>query len=198
MVSVYAEKAGNVWFGVAFEAERIFVTAFGSSEKNVLQSLEQSLGQDIRSQRLEKASKFAERVIAVMKDIYDGKDVSHKFSFETERLTNYARRVIEAVCLIPPGYVTSYGEIAHSVGGSPRAVGRVMATNPFAPLCPCHRIVRSDFTLGGYGGGLDVKLAFLKRERKGYSSEEVVDVGSGKLEMFPVESLLQRLDMSKR
>lgn len=198
MMSVYAEKVGNVWFGVAFDGERVFATTFGSGEKNVLQSLKESVPSNVPFQRLGKASKFAECVIAVLKEVYDGKDVSQNFHFERERLSNYARRVIEAVCLIPPGYVASYGGVARTVGGSPRAVGRVMASNPFAPLCPCHRVVRSDFTLGGYGGGLDVKLAFLERERRGYSSKKMVEVSNGKLELFPVEFALDRSERSKR
>jgi len=198
MASVYTEKAGNVWFGVALEGERVFATTFGSSEKNVLQNLKESFVRDDAFHRLEKPSKFAECVMAVMKDVYEGKDVSPKFSFEKEHLTSYARKVINAVCLILPGYVASYGGVARSVGGSARAVGRVMAANPFAPLCPCHRVVRSDFTLGGYGGGLDVKLAFLKRESRGYSSEKVVEAGGAKLVLFPVESVLKRLEISKR
>ena len=198
MVSVCAEKVGNVWFGVAFDGERVYATTFGSSEKSVMKSLRESVPLDVPFQPLEKASKFAERVIAVLKDVYDGKDVSQNFSFETECLSNYARRVIEAVCSIPPGYVASYGGVARAVGGSPRAVGRVMASNPFAPLCPCHRVVGSDFTLCGYGGGLDVKLAFLKRERGGYSSNKVIEAGGRKLELFPVESVLDTLESGKR
>jgi len=198
MASVYAQKAGNVWFGVAFDGKRICATAFGSSEKGVLESLRESVPSNVPFQRLERTSTFAEHVIAILKEVYDGKDVSQVFSFETGRLSNYAKRVIEAVCLIPPGYVASYGGVAHAVGGSPRAVGCVMALNPFAPLCPCHRVVASNFSLCGYGGGLDVKLAFLKRERKGYSSKKLVEAGGGKLELFPVEFVLAKLTKGKR
>ena len=198
MTSIYAQKAGNVWFGVAFDGERICATAFGSSEKGVLESLRESVPSNVLFQRLERTSTFAEHVIAILKEVYDGKDVSEVFSFETGRLSNYAKRVIEAVCLIPPGYVASYGGVAHAVGGSPRAVGRVMALNPFAPLCPCHRVVASNFSLCGYGGGLDVKLAFLKRERRGYSSKKLVEAGGGKLELFPVEFVLAKLTKGKR
>lgn len=197
MTSVYTEKAGNVWFGVAFDGERIYATTFGSSEKVALQSLRESVPSNVPFQRMEKPSKFAERVIAVLKDVYDGKNVSQSLSFETEHLSNYARRVIETACLIPLGYVASYGGVAHAAGGSPRAVGRVMATNPFAPLCPCHRVVGSDFTLCGYGGGLDVKLAFLKRECRGYASKKLIETGGGKLELFPVEFVLDKLEKGK-
>jgi O-6-methylguanine DNA methyltransferase len=198
MVTIHAQKAGDVWFGVAFDGERIFATGFGSSEKSVLQSLREGAPPNVPFQRLEEASAFAERVIGVLKDVYDGKDASENFPFETGRLSDYSRRVIEAVCLIPPGYAASYGGVAHATGGSPRAVGRVMALNPFAPLCPCHRVVASDFTLCGYGGGLDVKLEFLKRERRGYSTKKHIKVSSGKLELFPVEFVLDRAEKGKR
>ena len=198
MSSVYAEKAGNMWFGVAFDGERVYATSFAFNEKHVLQGLRESVPSNVPFQRLEKPSKFAERVIAALKDVYDGKDVSQDFSFDTGRLSKYTKKVIETVCLIPPGYVASYGGVARAAGGSPRAVGRVMASNPFAPLCPCHRVITSNFTLGGYGGGLDVKLAFLKRERRGYSSKKMIDAGGEKLELFPVEFVLAKLERGKR
>jgi len=198
MASVYAQKVGDVWFGVAFEDERICATGFGSSEESVLQSLRTSVPSNVPFLRLKKPSAFAERIIGVLKDVYDGKVVSQNLPFETKHLSKYARGVIEAACLIPPGYVASYGGVAHAVGGSPRAVGRVMATNPFAPLCPCHRVVASNFTLCGYGGGLDVKLAFLKRERRGHASKKLVEARGGKLELFPVEFVLDRVKKGKR
>jgi hypothetical protein len=73
-----------------------------------------------------------------------------------------------------------------------------MAINPFAPLCPCHRVVASDLTLCGYGGGLDVKLAFLRRERRGHASKKSIETRGGKLELFPVEFVLNRLEKGKR
>ena len=79
---------------------------------------------------------------------------------------SYTQKVLKATAQIPLGYVTSYGSIAKAVGGGPRAVGNVMASNPFAPIVPCHRVVKSDFTLGGYGGGLKVKFELLVAEKK--------------------------------
>jgi len=198
MASVYAQKVEDVWFGVAFEGDRICATGFGSSEESVLQSLRTSVPANVEFQCLKKPSVFAEHIISLLKDVYDGKDVSQNFTFETKHLSNYAKGVIEAACLIPLGYVASYGGVAHAAGGSPRAVGRVMAINPFAPLCPCHRVVASDFTLCGYGGGLDVKLAFLKRERRGHVSKKLVEARGGKLELFPVEFVLDRVEKGKR
>jgi O-6-methylguanine DNA methyltransferase len=197
MVGVYARKVGDAWFGVAFEGERIYATGFGSNKESVLQSLRASVPSNVPFQFSKEPSAFVDRVIAVLKDVYDGKDVSQNFVFETKHLSSYAKGVIEAACLIPPGYVASYGGVADAAGGSPRAVGRVMATNPFAPLCPCHRVVASDFSLCGYGGGLDVKLAFLKREKRGHASKKSVNARSGKLELFPVELVLDRIEKNK-
>ena len=91
--------------------------------------------------------------------------------------------------------MASYGAVAKSVGGSPRAVGHVMSLNPFAPVVPCHRVVSSDFTLGGYGGGLNVKLEMLIREKRGFVLVREVSVGDEKLQVFPVEFVLKKLDM---
>lgn len=198
MIDICIKKIGGVWFGVAHDRELIYATTFAFGEDKVLKSLRESLPSHAPFQQLGKPSSFAERVIAVIKDIYVGKNVLHSFSFATERLSKYARKVIDVVSLIPPGYVASYGAVAKAAGGSPRAVGRVMAINPFAPICACHRVVSSDLSLGGYGGGLDVKLAFLKREKRGYTSKKEIPVDGKKLELYPVEWVLRKLDKDKR
>jgi alkylated DNA nucleotide flippase Atl1 len=79
------------------------------------------------------------------------------------------------------------------VGGGPRAVGNIMAANPFAPIVPCHRVVKSDFTLGGYGGGLKVKLELLRREKRGFSALKEIEANGGRLQVFPVEYVLRNL-----
>jgi len=162
-------------------------------KKRVLQSLLKSLPFNVPFQHSEQTSVFAKRVIGLMKNIYDGKGVSDNFFLVTENLSDYARRVIEVVSLIPVGFV-AYGSVARAAGGGPRAVGRVMASNPFPLVVPCHRVVCSDFTLGGYGGGYDnvpVKLGILKRESRGCGCEREIAVGGGGLLVFPVERVLK-------
>jgi methylated-DNA-[protein]-cysteine S-methyltransferase len=193
MVDIYVEKIGEMWFGVAFEKEIIYTTAFGSTEKSVLRGLSEGVHHDVSIQN-RRTTDFAKNVIKTLKDIYDGKEVPSEFAFTQKHLSTYAMKVIETVCKVPVGYVTSYGEVAKAVGGGPRAVGQIMARNPFAPICPCHRVVRSDFTLGGYGGGLNVKLAFLKREKRGYSSKKEIVVNSKKLQVFPVEFAIRKAE----
>ncbi len=69
-------------------------------------------------------------------------------------LSGFRRRVLGAAARIPAGETRSYGEVAREVGcgGGARAVGQALKRNPFAPLVPCHRVVRADGTIGGYGG----------------------------------------------
>jgi len=196
MIDLYIENVEDVWFGIACDGEKIFATTFASDDKRVLQSLLKSIPFNVPFQHSEKTSVFAKRVIGLMKNIYDGKGDSDDFSLVTEHLSDYARRVIEVVSLIPVGFVASYGSVARAAGGGPRAVGRVMASNPFPLVVPCHRVVCSDFTLGGYGGGYDnmpVKLGILKRESRGYGSEGEIAVGGGRLLVFPVERVLKRV-----
>ena len=197
MISLCTKNVEGVWFGVACDGEKIFATTFAFSETTALQGLLNSIPFNVPFQRFGEGSVFAQHVLDLLKNIYDGRDVSHSFSLATEHLSNYARKVIETVSLIPLGYVTSYGSVANAAGGSPRAVGRVMALNPFAPIVPCHRVVSSDFTLGGYGGGLDIKLDFLKREKRGFTAKREIPVDGKELQVFPVEFVLWKVKKGK-
>ncbi len=70
---------------------------------------------------------------------------------------------------IPPGETRSYAQIATAVGkpGAVRAAGSANGANNIAVLTPCHRVIRSDGSLGGYAYGLAIKRALLERERTG-------------------------------
>jgi methylated-DNA-[protein]-cysteine S-methyltransferase len=68
-------------------------------------------------------------------------------------LTPFQQRVYMACCRIPCGRVATYASLAKAVGcGSPRAVGQALKRNPFAPEVPCHRVVASDRSIGGFMG----------------------------------------------
>jgi O-6-methylguanine DNA methyltransferase len=192
MIDVYTKSISGEWFGVACSEQRVFSTAFAKSQHKALRKLLKGIPFNVPFQAHPKPSAFAEKVLTSIKNAYDGNGTSQKLSLATEHLPAYTQKVLKATSLIPTGYVTSYGALAKAAGGSPRAVGRVMASNPFAPIVPCHRVVSSDWTLGGYGGGLDVKLELLVREKRGYVSPMEVSFGDGKLRVFPVESVLRK------
>jgi len=192
LIGLYTKNDNDVWFGVACDEKRIFATNFGFSQEAVLQGLIGNMPSNVSFQCLEKLSPLAEHVLDSLKGIYHGKEVSERIPLATEHLSKYFRNVIEVVSLIPLGYASSYGSVAKIAGGSARAVGRVMAMNPFAPIVPCHRVVGSDYTLGGYGGGLETKLAFLRREKRGYTLEREIQGNGKKLLVFPVEFVLKK------
>ena len=90
-----------------------------------------------------------------------------EFSVPLEpRGTEFQRRVWSVVSKIPYGEVWSYARVAREagVGRAYRAVGNAVGANPIIIIIPCHRVVRSDNTLGGYGGREDVKEKLLELE----------------------------------
>jgi methylated-DNA-[protein]-cysteine S-methyltransferase len=83
------------------------------------------------------------------------------------RGTPFQRRVWDALLKIPCGETASYAQIAARVGSprAVRAVGSANGRNPIAIVIPCHRVIASDGSLGGYGGGLPRKEFLLRLER---------------------------------
>ena len=71
-------------------------------------------------------------------------------------VTAFQSKVYLALCEVPKGYVTTYGALAKRVGcGSAQAVGGALRNNPFAPEVPCHRVLKSDLSIGGFNGQTD-------------------------------------------
>jgi len=83
--------------------------------------------------------------------------------------TPFQQAVWKACLRIPEGQTRTYKWIAEQIGrpGAVRAVGSALGKNPFAPVVPCHRVIKSDGSLGGFSapGGLKAKLALLKKEK---------------------------------
>jgi O-6-methylguanine DNA methyltransferase len=80
--------------------------------------------------------------------------------------TAFQHAVWDALVRIPVGTTTSYGALAKSLGvpGAARAVGLANGSNPIAIVVPCHRVIGSNGTLTGYGGGLPRKAWLLRHE----------------------------------
>ncbi len=85
-------------------------------------------------------------------------------------VTLFQQRVYDAVRQIPCGQVATYAEVSRVIGcRCPRAVGQALRRNPFAPAVPCHRVIATDLTPGGFSGqrhGSELvrKLALLAAE----------------------------------
>jgi methylated-DNA-[protein]-cysteine S-methyltransferase len=82
----------------------------------------------------------------------------------------FAQRVYDALVKVPAGRVITYAALGRRIGcGSPRAIGQALRANPFAPQVPCHRVIASDLTPGGFqgktgGAALAKKLGLLAKE----------------------------------
>jgi methylated-DNA-[protein]-cysteine S-methyltransferase len=106
----------------------------------------------------------AERQLA---EYFDGRRTAFDLPLSLEG-TEFQRRVWHELVEIPFGERISYGELARRVErpGSARAVGLANGRNPVSIVVPCHRVVGSDGTLTGYGGGLDRKAWLLDHEAR--------------------------------
>jgi AraC family transcriptional regulator of adaptative response/methylated-DNA-[protein]-cysteine methyltransferase len=115
---------------------------------------------------VEGGADFAEllqRVIAAVDDPASGRDIPVDV-----RGTAFQERVWQELRRIPPGETRSYAEIA-AAAGNPRAVraaGSANGANHVPVLIPCHCVVRSDGSLGGYAYGLEIKQKLLEREKQ--------------------------------
>ena len=86
--------------------------------------------------------------------------------FYTEDMSDFTKRTLMETLSIPYGSVTTYKGLARRVGSplAARAVGTVMANNPFPILIPCHRLIKSSRHIGEYAGGAEVKRKLLENE----------------------------------
>ncbi len=86
-------------------------------------------------------------------------------SRDSQAASLFARRVLSAVRRIPPGRVSTYGDVAAAAGKprAARAVGNIMAGCTTRDV-PCHRVIAAGGRLGGYGGRLEMKRALLRAE----------------------------------
>jgi methylated-DNA-[protein]-cysteine S-methyltransferase len=92
-------------------------------------------------------------------------------SFKPDRPpTEFEDKIYSLILTIPRGKVVTYKMVARAIGcGSCQAVGQALKRNPFAPRVPCHRIIASDLSIGGFAGQrsgkeIDNKLRLLKKE----------------------------------
>ena len=80
--------------------------------------------------------------------------------------SDFKRRALMKLCKVPLGSVTTYQALASAIGApdGQRAVGNAMGSNPIPIYVPCHRVIKSDLSIGNYGGGVDRKLKLLRAE----------------------------------
>lgn len=101
-----------------------------------------------------------------LSEYFRGDRESFDLPVDLTRLSPFDRSVLRAASGLDFGQVAAYGEVARRIGRprAARAVGGALGRNPVPVVVPCHRIVRSDGGLGGYGSGIEYKERLLRIE----------------------------------
>mgnify|MGYP003589902639 CR=1 FL=1 len=110
---------------------------------------------------------FFSSVKSQLKEYFDGKRMVFDLPIAPEG-TPFQLKVWQALQLIPYGELISYKSIAQTIGNpkAVRAVGGANRKNPIPIIVPCHRVIGSDNSLTGYGGGLEIKKRLIDLERQ--------------------------------
>lgn len=152
---------GPVW--VALSENGLIAVAMCSNEGEMRQMVRNLTGRDATLDPTQ-----TDPVVAQVADYLGGQRHHFDLAIDWSFMPQFQQDVLREVYAIPYGQVVTYGEIARKLGkpGASRAVGRANATNPMAPIIPCHRVLGSDHKLHGYGGpgGLETKAWLLRME----------------------------------
>lgn len=144
-------------YSVAVDADgAVVATAFGGEAR-----LAKSLGRAVLVADAARTAPAREQLTAWFKG--ERNDFSLRLAAEG---TPFQKRVWAALLTIPYGETCSYGDIARSVGSSPRAVGRANGSNPIGVIVPCHRVNGADGSLTGYASGVETKRRLLDLEAR--------------------------------
>lgn len=106
------------------------------------------------------------RAVRELQEYFSGNRNSFDMPLDLAGVAPFTQAVLRATAEVPYGSLSTYQEIARRIGkpGASRAVGNALGRNPIPVVIPCHRIIRSDATMGGYTGGLPIKQALLQLE----------------------------------
>ena len=139
-------------------------------EAEVARRLREHGAAPVRLERIADAEpavrQILEHTAAQLREYFGGSRARFDVPLDWGAMAPFQRAVLEATAAVPFGRVDTYAGIARSIGkpGATRAVGNALGRNPIPVIVPCHRIIRSDATLGGYTGGLGIKQRLLTLE----------------------------------
>ncbi|HLE22744.1 MAG TPA: methylated-DNA--[protein]-cysteine S-methyltransferase [Anaerolineales bacterium] len=163
---VYYDRVGSSLVGplwVAVTDHGLAAVTYGGSEAEFAGRV----GRRLRSTPV----RSTERTVAVRRELDEylrGRRTSFSVPVDLRHVTPFQRSVLEAARSVPRGQVASYGDIGRRIGkpGAARAVGQALGSNPVPIVVPCHRVLASDGSLGGYSGrgGLRTKRRLLALE----------------------------------
>jgi methylated-DNA-[protein]-cysteine S-methyltransferase len=137
---------------VAVNAQRLCALDFGRDHASFLNRLNPRA-------RLQKNPRAVEHVIAQLREYFAGHRSEFQLSVDVSALTPFQQSVLEVTSSIGLGQVWTYHRVAEELGRpqSSRPVGQALARNPVPIVIPCHRVIASNGSMGGYSGGAGIQ-----------------------------------------
>ena len=151
------------WVGIAWSSQGLVaITLPEPSEVEALGRLPESSG----SKPGPPQGLDVSALLVKLRGYFEGQPVTFDEPLDPTIGTDFQRRVWVLTREIPRGQTRTYGQLARMAGspGAARAVGQTMARNPWPIIVPCHRVLGSDGSLTGFGGGLEMKRRMLQME----------------------------------
>ncbi len=148
---------------VAIRSNKIVALDFGITEDEFITRTESQLDAPVYFGPAETSSALAQ-----VQAYLDGQRMVFELPTDISILTDFQQQVLQATLQIPRGRIATYLDIARKIGNpkAVRAVGQALGRNPIPIVIPCHRVIASNGSLGGYsgGGGLETKVKLLQLE----------------------------------
>ncbi len=157
--TIFDTSAG--WIGILGSAHGLRrVTLPQASEQGVRQLVGDAVDEAVCSPT------FFQDLTERLKAYFSGHEVAFPDKLDLSGATSFQRAVWGATRLIPHGETRSYAWIARHIKkpGAFRASGQALGKNPLLIIVPCHRVLASDGTLGGFTGGIEMKQYLLRLE----------------------------------
>jgi methylated-DNA-[protein]-cysteine S-methyltransferase len=160
-VYLYVVQTRLGWIGVAWSSRGIkYLELPRSTRELVLRELKREFPDGVVSQDV--PAEIEHELVTYAQ----GQCRQFQVPVDLTAVQPFQQQVLRAIAKIPFGETRSYGWVAREIGRpkAARAVGQALHKNPIPIIIPCHRIIASDGSLGGYGGGLPMKLKLLELE----------------------------------
>ena len=163
VIKITVAKTAAGWVGLAFSASGLAELHYPLPERGPALAALQT--------RFPEAMVLVDhawaRLKAQLRDYFDGQPIAFEAPLDVASYTPFRRAVWEATSRIAYGETRTYAWVAREVGvpRAYRAVGAALGANPIPIIIPCHRVLRSNGGLGGYGGGLALKQRLLAMEK---------------------------------
>ena len=165
--AIFMTAWGWAGFAVTREGLRIFVLPEEKKEDVLFK-----IKKELKCNNLFEDNRGWENLIQKVKEYYTSKKVDFTdYQLNLDNYTNFQKKILQTVRKIPYGEIRSYKEAAEAAGYplAYRAVGNTMRNNPLPLIIPCHRVIKSDGSLGGFSGkeGIALKKKMIDLESEG-------------------------------